>query len=87
MTTTETNVRPGDILRATNLPSYAKLVKVGDILLVCREDEVAVDAKPQPKLVLAASAAVVYEGGGGTGASRAPSPETATTPQPSIASP
>ena len=34
-----------------------------------------------------ASAAVVYEGGGGTGASRAPSPETATTPQPSIASP
>ena len=53
MTTTETNVRPGDILRATNLPSYAKLVKVGDILLVCREDDVAVDAKLQPKLVLA----------------------------------
>ena len=53
MTTTETNVRPGDILRATNLPSYAKLVKVGDILLVCREDDVAVDAKLKPKLVLA----------------------------------
>ena len=44
---------PAISFAATNLPSYAKLVKVGDVLLVCREDDVAVDAKLQPKLVLA----------------------------------
>ena len=53
MTTTETNLRPGDILRVTSRPSYAKTLKIGDILLVCREHEDVVDAKNQPKLICA----------------------------------
>ena len=39
MTTTETNVQPGAIIRATSLPSSNKTLKIGDILLVCREHE------------------------------------------------
>ena len=53
MTTTETNVQPGAIIRATSLPSSNKTLKIGDILLVCREHEEVVDAKNQPKLMLA----------------------------------
>ena len=33
MTTTETNVQPGAMIRATSLPSSNKTLKINDILL------------------------------------------------------
>ena len=53
MTTTETNVQPGAMIRATSLPSSNKTLKINDILLVCRAHEEKVDANDQPKLMLA----------------------------------
>ena len=44
MTTTETNVQPGAMIRATSLPSSNKTLKINDILLVCRAHEEKVDA-------------------------------------------
>ena len=49
MTTTETNVQPGAMIRATSLPSSNKTLKINDILLVCRAHEEKVGHRlPKP---------------------------------------